>query len=107
MGDKHTPGPWFMFPYAHMDEGPGSFSIGTNQNNALADILCTRFRWPERAGEMEANGRLIATAPELLGALEEAVFWLTQLEAEKISKSAKKAIARADAALSKARGEQV
>ena len=52
---KHTPGPWFVFPRAHHDDGPGAFCIGNSESFDNADILCTRFQWPERAEEMQAN----------------------------------------------------
>lgn len=71
---KHTPGPWYVFHSAHRgrvdDDGPGAFSIGDAQTAYSANILCSRYQWPERAEEMKANARLIAAAPDLLEALQ-------------------------------------
>ena len=56
--NKHTPGPWFVD--AH--------------NNVLAEGCLVAF--PSVAAgleKQEANARLIAAAPELLGALQKAV----------------------------------
>jgi hypothetical protein len=74
MTTKHTPGPWYVFHSAHRgrfdDDGPGAFSIGDAPIARSANILCSRYEWPERAEEMKANARLIAAAPELLEALQ-------------------------------------
>ena len=74
MTTKHTPGPWYVFHSAHRgrfdDDGPGAFSIGDAQTAYSANILCSRYEWPERAEEMKANARLIAAAPDLLKALQ-------------------------------------
>ncbi len=74
MTTKHTPGPWYVFHSAHLawrdDNGPGAFSIGDAQTAYSANILCSRYQWPERAEEMKANASLIAAAPDLLEALQ-------------------------------------
>ena len=74
MTTKHTPGPWHLFHGAHcglsIDDGPGAFSVGDAPTKESANILCSRYQWPERAEEMEANARLIAAAPDLLEALQ-------------------------------------
>jgi hypothetical protein len=62
---SHTPGPWFVIPH---NQG-GGFEIGDKPTVDTANVLCTRFEWPEKSAEMAANARLIAAAPELLEAL--------------------------------------
>lgn len=63
MSSKHTPGPWTYQEdsdaYTHIVRGPNNrFICQLNQSTSA---------------EIEANARLIATAPELLDALIEAV----------------------------------
>jgi hypothetical protein len=70
MSTSFTPGPWFVFDGAHLDNGPGAFCIGDAPESAMANILCSRHQWPEKEHEMRANARLIAAAPELLQALQ-------------------------------------
>jgi len=69
MTTKFTPGPWYVFHSAHRgrfdDDGPGAFSIGDAQTAHSANILCSRYQWPERAEEMKANANLIAAAPTM------------------------------------------
>lgn len=74
---KHTAGPWHVLPLqttipADAQE-PGAFSIGNSADTDQATILCSRFPWPERADEMQANAWLMAAAPELLKALSRRV----------------------------------
>jgi len=58
---KHTKGPWKL-----QLNGNGSYRIGLDH---LFDIvICHRSEWNSRVEESEANGRLIAAAPELLEA---------------------------------------
>ena len=74
MHTQHTPGPWYVFHSAYRgrfdDDGPGAFSIGDAQTAHSANILCSRYQWPERAEEMKANAHLMAAAPDLLEALK-------------------------------------
>jgi hypothetical protein len=65
MQTKHTPGPWHLL----LTHG-AAFEIGDHSDLNKANILCTRYEWEERAGEMLANGRLMAAAPDLLEALQ-------------------------------------
>lgn len=62
MTAKHTPGPWLLTGFTVCD---------TTHHQRIASL------WPVLAGplreEAEANARLIAAAPELLEALEDAV----------------------------------
>lgn len=64
MTTQHTPGPWAVNPFrAQVDAFRGQ--------DALPLAVC-QLLWPtkERSeAETEANGRLIAAAPDLLGAL--------------------------------------
>ena len=79
MTTKFTPGPWYVFHSAHRgrfdDDGPGAFSIGDAPTARSANILCSRYEWPERAEEMKANARLIAAAPDLLDELLDVLDW--------------------------------
>ena len=73
MDIKHTPGPWAVFQNDSDEErldinslhpsGKGAFFVAETIGG-LAD------------GEMEANARLIAAAPDLLQACEQAEHWL-------------------------------
>lgn len=62
---KHAPGPWMVQRYTNHY----GFSV-------FADGKCIAERWYEieqeeyKAAEIRANARLIAAAPDLLGALE-------------------------------------
>ncbi|MCS4234455.1 hypothetical protein [Stenotrophomonas sp. BIGb0135] len=73
MTSKHTPGPW------HLDEtfvdgkwgNPSHWIcevVGPDNSRIVADIPEYRT-YEEDTAELEANARLIAAAPELLGAL--------------------------------------
>lgn len=63
---KHTPGPWAL-DY----EGPARLAIIDKDNRilALGNLQC------EDGDQDEANARLIAAAPELLGALVTLLRW--------------------------------
>lgn len=66
MGASHTPGPW------------ASVQSNGVKNGVIAvdDDANDQFYIGKMSGpDAEANARLIATAPELLEALEEAVQW--------------------------------
>ncbi len=64
----HTPGPWFKFENADCVGGPHP------ENGTAGIALCgMRLRSPE---EVAANIRLIAGAPTMLEALEEAQYAL-------------------------------
>lgn len=56
----HTPGPWDIESY-----GLGGWDIGKD-----GAILAARMKWTRRSAESEANGRLIADAPELLAEVQ-------------------------------------
>lgn len=59
---KHTPGPWKVTEVG----GSGSMAIGADSNSDKG-LICTIARWRK---EHEANAKLIASAPDLLEALQ-------------------------------------
>ncbi len=67
---KHTPGPWGQDKW-------GSLQTEGGQDVLLRGITTISAGSDERIAEAEANTRLIAAAPELLDALEDAVNRLT------------------------------
>jgi len=114
---KHTPGPWFV----------GGSMIGRGNTDAdrvsIARVLrrpavyggrvqnCpdTEADAPTTGAEADANGRLIATAPDLLSALEDAEFLLRKVgnnpgEVAAMLDSLKRSAKNARAAIAKARG---
>ena len=67
MEAKHTKAPWLITTI----QGEDCLMVGGGDGSeVVADI---RTDWPEEA--VEANARLIAAAPELLEAAEEAARW--------------------------------
>ena len=105
MQTQHTPGPWYVFHSAYRgrfdDDGPGAFSIGDAPTARSANILCSRYEWPERAEEMKANAHLMAAAPDLLESLRlmvDLVELVVPFEGETLR--------RARAAIAKATGDQ-
>jgi hypothetical protein len=93
MSTKHTPGPWKVVPHGVEPENPDGCEFDVTVDT--------------RSPVGMANARLIAAAPELLEALEAAVFALEPngtpvTEAEKYRA---KAATAARAALAKAKGE--
>lgn len=93
---EHAPGHWRV-----------SKEQGRSRRLVMAGERCVAIVRPThqtRAGQGRANARLIAAAPELLAALETAHKVLILIDAE-IGINDSGAIARACAALAKARGE--
>ena len=77
MTQKHTPGPWVLKVRKHddftvaeieIDASPYRGDVARLQSCEHIDGIAT--------DELLANARLIASAPELLEALEMAVLWL-------------------------------
>jgi len=94
---KHTQGPWLVegrTVYALNDDGYNRFSALVQDAHTPGD-------------ELEANARLIAAAPELLAALEDATLQiksnLTLLKCD--DEFIARQTAKARAAIAKARGE--
>lgn len=116
---EHTPGPW----HADVDSDHGDYVIWTERGKFLANVGTGEEAGEDRAECLafdvaKANARLIAAAPELLEALEAVVadreyqklsgaphFTSAPTEGEWKADSAKKAWAKAAAALAKARQE--
>jgi hypothetical protein len=79
MNDKrttHTPGPWLcdrQTVYALNDEGQNRFVAGIQGGFTS---ITPRVR--TEAGELDANARLIAAAPDLLAALKDCVGRFTE-----------------------------
>ena len=58
----HTPGPWVFD-----EEVNGAYRIwGASPRG----VVCSRARWPRRAKESHANGKLIAAAPKMYDLLK-------------------------------------
>lgn len=111
MQTQHTPGPWYVFHSAYRgrfdDDGPGAFSIGDAPTARSANILCSRYEWPERAEEMKANAHLMAAAPDLLEALQNiAEYWNQDQNEAAMADACWHAIHTARAAIAKATGER-
>src|SRR4051812_37285483 len=63
---KHTPGPWVIW-----NKRAGNGSIQYIQALGADEYLAQVFGGSLPAETVQANGRLIAAAPELLGAIKE------------------------------------
>ena len=96
-GGKHTPGPWTV-------AGPsGDLEIWSREAHKSIAFLAS---YPDPANEA-ANARLIAAAPELLEALEGLMEWREEIRADlRLHTSPDALLAKAHAAIAKARGEQ-
>jgi len=81
----HTPGPWLAVPFH--DDGQAGWQItemATNAQLGVADVLYRRGKYKATNHyAAEANARLIAAAPEMLGALKIAHATICQLVDEK------------------------
>lgn len=79
----HTPGPWTVEPWSY-DNGRRMVHTIQTKTDAVAQ-LCNLYRHPDHTdadAEMMANARLIASAPELLEALESCWLELRQMHQE-------------------------
>jgi hypothetical protein len=87
MKTNHTPAPWFAVQYANC------FDIQSEQGYCLNNVLDL-----EQDDNAEANARLIASAPELLEALQSLLYvaerWADGVQFPSII-NAKEAIAKA------------
>ena len=73
MTSKHTPGPWVAwraFPEDRDDYDTGVW-VGVNDGEGMVSHAVVRYGCSEAAeiGDIDANARLIAAAPDLLAAL--------------------------------------
>jgi hypothetical protein len=86
---KHTPGPWKTGRYETNEKPVGPIRIwGGDRGAVLADL-------PADYPQSEANARLIATAPDLLAALEALCDEVENNEGGKAYFNATKIIAKA------------
>lgn len=58
----HTPGPWHLW-----SSKDGGFTISAGYQDEA--VICQRSDWDHRATESVDNGRLIASAPDMLTVL--------------------------------------
>lgn len=94
----HTSGPWHVSPVKHQ--------VWNKACNVIADLQESELSFPNL--ETLANAQLIASAPELLEALED-VFedWVTLVgeDLEEQNEDVKRIWKKAESAISKAKGE--
>lgn len=82
--EAHTPGPWLVFDhYCGRDpetagEYAGTRLIGLGQYDTIAEV---RQGSDDVPGDVDANARLIAAAPELLSECEDALDTFEKLRA--------------------------
>ena len=68
---KHTPGPWVL---GRQNKHAAAANIYACEPTILKNLIATVWRGPdESSAKKEDNARLIAAAPDMLAALEEAV----------------------------------
>ncbi len=96
---KHTPGPWRV---EHQNPSPttGEWMIAGSKPGYLAEVRDCG------SGDVRANARLIAAAPDLLEACELIVSAFDQLAPMSSARNEPLQINAARAAIAKARGEQ-
>lgn len=100
-----TVGPWELEVYVSSSGWRGAEqSIAIHSGNTLIATYVTNYcEYPESNDENEANARLIAAAPDLYEALEEALAWMETFDADaRLPDFAP--IAKARAALSRVKG---
>jgi hypothetical protein len=64
MSGRYTPGPWRRFPVSNL-------IVARNAEGLLGRYICMLSQLPDSDDEYDANGRLIAAAPDMLAALEQ------------------------------------
>ena len=78
MNTKHTPGEWRA---SAMEMDPGAWRLLNRGKIDIVrrgqDVIAAVWCGDDKDGEEAANARLIAAAPELLEALQQAEEWLT------------------------------
>ena len=91
----HTPGPW------HVEHHIGDWFLITPRNHIIAETASTSVA--PTYSQQSANARLIAAAPELLEALEDALNTIKALDEDYDERGSYR---RGEAAIAKAKGEQ-
>ena len=111
MSTKHTPGPWLLEHNLGTDDLDCGWSVLEREQNPYRGDVC-RVTDAEHIdgitkGERDANARLIAAAPELLGALRGMCsMWRTVCTSKGWEPGHVTQFVAAVEALSKATGEQ-
>jgi len=101
--NKHTPGPWMA---RNLSKGIWTVEAGSPHVHGKIQEVC-RIAGPWNPENYRRNARLIASAPELLEALENALNVLAGIATGDLEavKRDSPAIAQARAAIKKAKGE--
>jgi len=98
MSIVHTPAPWAVHEFRNDDGDLQTAIVDVEDRTVLARLDI----WEDEAKpQMEGNARLIAAAPELLGALQ----WLIPLIEQTFPKQQEVWLADARAVIEKVRGE--
>lgn len=100
MSTRHTPGPWTVNP--HFNHGAEVRSLASVAWCSVASTHGASSSQSIDAAEARANARLIAAAPDLLEALEEAIRDHDDFEDGRLSGNT---VATMYAAIAKAKGE--
>lgn len=103
---KHTEGPWRL--HASADVEPFHIGISAKNHELMAQVVVQMDGDELQSPELVANARLIAAAPELLQALQEAYEDLKYLHKARDADYARpdtEVIATVAAAIAKATGE--
>jgi len=100
--NKFTPGPWFAVEDIHDESDGFTYIAGYDIKSNGAEIVGCEGISGDSAENL-ANARLIAAAPDLLGALEAAV---TSMLDSGYNASESVVIRKARAAIARAKGEQ-
>jgi len=82
MSNKHTPGPWSAEP-----DFQGRYIVYGNDARVVGNVLPTSDGWRREDGEVTANARLIAAAPDLLAALSLTLEALESLRSDGVTSS--------------------
>lgn len=69
---KHTPGPWVAHPFQYGSDDPRWRVIQLGSSGGSAGLAVVHPRRNAQGVAVEANAHLIAAAPELLAALQQA-----------------------------------
>jgi hypothetical protein len=92
MSAKHTPGPWEI---DFTEYGGFAVFVPPSHDMGHSLVICRRGPWIVREEQSHANARLIAAAPELLEALEDAAMELDDAGKREAANVARAAIEKA------------